>query len=238
MAKRREEPACELPYSPLPLVFLRSRACAQLSPHAAKLLLDIVAQMGPNGYRNGDITLAPKVLAVRGWTSRASLTMATYELETARIIRRTRDGGLHRPGLWALALYSLNCDRQKLDVGAGNYLRSDWAKARPDAKDMPTDAVPAVWTKPRKNGFYVKKGEAKGANKTARPSPLGNSQVKSRSRMEQRALKKAVVVPSGNGNGEVSGNRCSPTGNLSEDAIHTWYWSAPVASHPMSERCH
>lgn len=232
--RRREGVTCEGPYNPLPLEFLRSRACAELSPHSAKLLLDIVAQMGPNGFRNGDITIAPKVMAVRGWTSRASLAMAAYELETAGIIRNTRDGGLHRPSLWALTLYAINCDQGKLNDGAGHYLRSDWTKVRPDAQAMPTESNPAVWTKPRKSGFYVKRGEAKGAKKTARPYPLGNGDNENRSPMEQPAALGAATVPTGNGNRRFWAIRCSPTGHLSEDAIRRLYVSAPVDALPVA----
>ena len=50
---------------PVPLEFLRSRACAELSPHAAKLLLDLMALLGPNATRNGDLSLAPKAMKAR-----------------------------------------------------------------------------------------------------------------------------------------------------------------------------
>ena len=65
---------------PVPLEFMRSRACAELSPHAAKLLLDLMALLGPNATRNGDLSLAPKAMKARGWSGRETLRMAVAEL--------------------------------------------------------------------------------------------------------------------------------------------------------------
>lgn len=45
---------------PMPLAFLRSRACASLSPHGIKLLIDVLALLGPNATRNGDLSLSGK----------------------------------------------------------------------------------------------------------------------------------------------------------------------------------
>ena len=63
-------------WQPVPLEFLKSRACAELSPHGAKLLMDFLGMLGPNAIRNGDINLTPKMMEVRGWTSRDSLGAA------------------------------------------------------------------------------------------------------------------------------------------------------------------
>lgn len=84
--------ACEGPWLPVPIEFLRSRACAELSPHAAKLLLTVWGALGPNAGRNGDISLAPKAMAVRGWNSRATLHAAVCELESAGLLCKTRKG--------------------------------------------------------------------------------------------------------------------------------------------------
>lgn len=148
---RRESVTCLGQYNPLPLEFLRSRACAELSPHATKLLLDILAQMGPNGFRNGDISLAPAVMAKRGWTSRATLAAACEELREAGLIEQTRQGGRLDCSLWAFTLYAINCDRKKMDVGAGQYERTDWMKASPDAASVPSETKPAKWRRARKN---------------------------------------------------------------------------------------
>src|SRR5688500_5706545 len=77
---------------PLGLDFLRSRACAELSPHGAKLMLDLFSMLGPNATKNGDISLAPKIMLVRGWTSRSSLGAAVSELLKHGLIVKTRQG--------------------------------------------------------------------------------------------------------------------------------------------------
>jgi hypothetical protein len=147
---KKELVTCLGAYNPLPLEFLRSRACAELSPHATKLLLDILSMMGPNGYRNGDISLAPKVMAKRGWTSRASLGAAIAELQDARLLVQTRQGGRLDCSLWALTLYVMDCDRKKLDVGAGQYERTDWMQVSPGCAKPPIDSHPAIWKRARK----------------------------------------------------------------------------------------
>ena len=41
---------------PMPLKFLRTRACASLSPQASKMLLDMCMQLGPNAANNGSLS--------------------------------------------------------------------------------------------------------------------------------------------------------------------------------------
>lgn len=81
------------PWLPLSLPFLRSRACAQLSPHASKLLLEVLGLLSTNANRNGDLSLAPKVMQCRGWSGRATLAAAVRELEDANLLFQTRQGG-------------------------------------------------------------------------------------------------------------------------------------------------
>lgn len=140
-------------WQPVPLDFLRSLACAQLSPHASKLLLDMLSFMGPNATRNGDISLAPKVLAPRGWTSRASIAAAVSELQDAQLIRQTRQGGRKDCSLWAVTLYPLDCDRRKVDPGADSFTSRDWMQASIKAAQMPTEHAPATWKRARKNSL-------------------------------------------------------------------------------------
>lgn len=138
-------------WQPVPLDFLRSTACAQLSPHASKLLLDMLSFLGPNATRNGDISLAPKVLQLRGWTSRASIAAAAHELQESGLIWQTRQGGRKDCSLWAVTLYPLDCDRRKIDPGADSFTSRDWMSASPNGMQMPTEQAPAVWKRARKN---------------------------------------------------------------------------------------
>lgn len=134
---------------PVPLEFLRSRACAELSPHAAKLLLDLMALLGPNATRNGDLSLAPKAMKARGWSGRETLRMAVAELLEHGLLAQTRQGSRRHCSLFALTLYPVNCDVDKLDVGAGpgSYTTQDW---RAHGENAPAEANPAVWRRARK----------------------------------------------------------------------------------------
>ena len=134
---------------PVGLDFLRSKACAELSPLAAKLLLDVLALLGPNATRNGDISLAPKVMAVRGWSSRSSLGAAVQELLQFGLLVLTRQGSRMDCNLYACTLYPLDCDLGKLDVKPGCYLTTDYMQRDTLAKP-PTDANPAEWRRARK----------------------------------------------------------------------------------------
>ena len=135
---------------PTPLEFLRSRACAELSPLAAKLLLDLLALLGPNAKGNGDLSIAPKVMACRGWTSRSSLAAAVRELIDHRLVVQTRQGSRLDCNLYAVTLYPLNCDQTKLDVTPGAYRFTDYMGDGATLAAAPTIANPAQWRRARK----------------------------------------------------------------------------------------
>lgn len=138
-------------WQPLSLTFLRSIACAELSGHAAKLLLDLLAMLGPNATRNGDLSLAPKVMALRGWTSRATLDAAVKELVAAELLFMTRQGGRKDCSLWAVTLYPLDCDPKKIEVRPGCFTHRDYMGENQVRGKPPTAQHPAVWKKARKN---------------------------------------------------------------------------------------
>lgn len=133
----------------MPLDFLRSRAAAELSPHGAKLLLDVLALLGPNASRNGDLSLAPSTMAARGWKSRSSLHAAIAELIEHRLLVKTRQGGRLDCSLYAITLYPLDCDLSKLDVKPGTFTGVSWAMGGALEKP-PTGDDPAVWRRARK----------------------------------------------------------------------------------------
>lgn len=135
---------------PVGLDFLRSQACAELSPLGAKLLLDVMALLGPNATKNGDISLAPKTMAVRGWTSRSSLRAAVQELLQFGLLVQTRQGSRMDCSLYACALYPLDCDLSKLDVKPGCYLTTDYMGKGADSAKPPTESKPANWRRARK----------------------------------------------------------------------------------------
>lgn len=139
---------------PLPLDFLRSRACAELSPHGAKLLLDVLSMLGPNGVGNGDISLAPKRLRARGWPSSATVVAAVRELLDHGLLVRTRQGSRLDCSLFALTLYPLDCDLSKLDVRPGTYTSYSWSMGETLDK-APTDDAPARWRRARKTDSLI-----------------------------------------------------------------------------------
>lgn len=135
---------------PLPLDFLRSRACAELSALGTKLLMDVLSMLGPNAAGNGDISLSPKHMAIRGWTSRASLLAAVLELQECGLLSMTRQGSRLDCSLYAMTLFPLDCDLKKLDVRPGSYLRTDYMGAGLTLANPPTETQPARWRKARK----------------------------------------------------------------------------------------
>lgn len=80
------------PWFAMPLEFVRSRACADLSPQACKMLVDLCAGLGPNARGNGDLSAAPGTMRPRGWTSTSGRVAALLELEFVGLIVITRRG--------------------------------------------------------------------------------------------------------------------------------------------------
>ena len=159
MAKsKKQQIAAEGPWTPMPLAFLRSRACAELSPLGSKLLLDVHALLGPNAKGNGDLSLAPKRMAVRGWTSRSSLHAAVRELIDHGLLLQTRQGSRIDCNLFAITLYPLDCDLKKIEARPGCYLQSAYMGSGAALATPPTEGAEAHWRHPRKlkpQGVFV-----------------------------------------------------------------------------------
>lgn len=136
-------------WTALPLRFLQSRACAELSPHALKLFIDLVSMLKPNAGQNGDIWPSADALIARGWTSPASMLAAMRELRTAGLVVITRKRRGRMCELIALTLWPVRCDTKKLDAvrlphAVTDYRGHDGAQLAP-----PTAGKPAVWRKAR-----------------------------------------------------------------------------------------
>jgi len=134
---------------PVPRDFLRSRAGAELSPHAAKLLLDVFGMLGTNASGNGDISLTPKRMSIRGWAARSSLNAAAQELIDHGLLIKTRQGSRLDCSLFACTLWPLDCDIDKLDVRPGCYVTSAYMGADGSMGEPPTEEHPARWRKTR-----------------------------------------------------------------------------------------
>jgi hypothetical protein len=96
---------------PLPRLFVRSFSFAALSPHAVKLLFDLLAQY--NGFNNGDMSAAWKLMSARGWKSRDTLAKAMNQLIDNDFVIKTRQGGMHKCSLYAVTLYQIDDCRDK-----------------------------------------------------------------------------------------------------------------------------
>ena len=95
------------PWIAMPLDFLRSRAWAELSPHAAKMLFDLCGGLGPNAKGNGDISAAPAIMRPKGWSSTATRVAALRELEDVGLIAVTKRGNRRVCTLYAVTLWPL-----------------------------------------------------------------------------------------------------------------------------------
>lgn len=168
-SKRKRDPlAVQGAWIPVSLPFLRSLACAQLSTHASKLLLDALGMLSTNAKRNGDISLTPKLMEPRGWKSRETLGAAIYELVKSGILIKTRQGTREDTCLYALTLFPLDCDQSKIDINPWAYQPGrEHASGNPRLLDPPTEAVPARWRQVRKDA----KDRPRKAIKTKRVTP-------------------------------------------------------------------
>lgn len=131
----------------LPYSVLSAPAFVALSPYAVKLLIDMAAQY--RGNNNGDLSMAWKLMRLRGWRSEATLHKAKRELLEAGLIYETRKG--QRPNLcslFALTWFLLDeCD--KFDPGAkAGFTRGEYRMKAPLTiiRAPPQNAVP---TSPR-----------------------------------------------------------------------------------------
>lgn len=131
---------------PVSLKFLRSRACAELSPHALKMLIDLCAQLARNGGRNGDLSMPKSLMELRGWASETTARAALVELEALGLVVVSRRGDRRRCTLYAVTLWPLACERKKIDIGTGAYSTTDWRGEDGSRLDPPTPGRPAQWS--------------------------------------------------------------------------------------------
>jgi hypothetical protein len=222
-------------WQPVPLDFLRSRAAAELSPHGAKLLLDVLAMLGPNAARNGDISLAPKLMRVRGWNSSATLVAAVRELEAHGLLSMTRQGSRLDCSLFACSLYPLDCELKKIDVKPGSYLTSDWMQRGSLAKP-PDDHHPARWRRARKlNSVIPLRNETSSNHSATERTPQGNAPeigTSFRHGMKSPVLSLSIVPPRDTYLDKPS------IGNVYKPHLAVTHQYRPRHSRPKQERRH
>ncbi len=102
----------------------QSSPASVLSHMAAHMLDNLVAQY--NGNNNGDLTAAPKIMKLYGWTSQGSVHSAITELLATGFIEQTRQGGRNKCSLYALTWMAIDECGGKLDVSATRVPSNLW----------------------------------------------------------------------------------------------------------------
>jgi hypothetical protein len=116
-------------FVPMPHVVIRSLSWSKLSPHAIKLLIDLLAQY--KGDNNGDLALAWTTMVERGWKSRDTLNKARKELLDEGWIVLARQGGRHQCSLYAVTFYAIDYCKGKLEIQATASPPGCWRKNEP-----------------------------------------------------------------------------------------------------------
>jgi hypothetical protein len=95
-----------------------------LSSHAIKLLNDLGLQY--NGKNNGDLCATWSIMEMRGWKSSSTLYKAINELLGHGFICKSRQGGRHKPTLYALTWNNINECKGKLDISPTDGPLGTW----------------------------------------------------------------------------------------------------------------
>jgi hypothetical protein len=97
---------------------------SELSHMAAHLLVNLFAQF--DGKNNGDLSAAPKIMELYGWSSRSSVHKALTELLALGFIEQTRQGGRNQCSLYAVTWLAINECGGKLDVKSTSVASNLW----------------------------------------------------------------------------------------------------------------
>jgi len=116
-------------FVPLSYKMIRSHSYAMLSPHAVKLLNDLMAQY--NGYNNGDLCAAWSVMKKRGWRSKSTLWKALKELRKGQWIEVARQGGKNRCSLYAFTFFAVDECNGKLEINSTHSPKGTWRLNEP-----------------------------------------------------------------------------------------------------------
>lgn len=120
-----------------------------LSHMAAHLLDNLVAQY--NGTNNGDLTAAPKIMKLYGWTSQGSVYSALTELLARGFIEQTRQGGRNQCSLYALTWMAIDECGGKLDISPTKVASNLWKPENQEKIDPRfVDAWNSEQKKPKK----------------------------------------------------------------------------------------
>lgn len=101
-----------------------------LTHKAAHLLDNLTAQF--NGQNNGDLSAAPKIMKLFGWTSQGSVYGALVELLALGFIEQTRQGGKNQCSLYAVTWLAIDECKNKLDVKPTKVASNLWKPENAD----------------------------------------------------------------------------------------------------------
>lgn len=117
------------PFLAVPRAVLDSAAWSAMTGHEIKLLMDVAAQF--RGSNNGNLSVAWRILQLRGWKSRDSLSKALTGLTEKGFLIRTRQGGRRICSLYGLSWEPIHDCAGKLDVAANPVPSNAWRAWQP-----------------------------------------------------------------------------------------------------------
>ncbi len=119
-------------FAALPHRIMESSNYIRLSSHAIRLLMEILKQY--NGHNNGDLCVTWKWMHDRGFRSPSTLDRSIKELAHYGLIMLTRQGGRHKPNLYALTWQAIDECKGKLEVSATRQPPGQWKEEKSDFK--------------------------------------------------------------------------------------------------------
>lgn len=110
----------------IPTDVLRSMAFRSLSTKAKALILDLGTQF--NGYNNGHLSAAWRLMRQQGWVSKQTLQAALEELLERGLLELTRQGGRHRCSLYGFTWRPIDAGKASvwLDVPTTGKASGKW----------------------------------------------------------------------------------------------------------------
>jgi hypothetical protein len=105
-----------------------------LSHKAAHLLDNLTAQY--DGQNNGDLSAAPKIMKLYGWSSQGSIHGALVELIGNGFIEQTRQGGKNQCSLYAVTWLAIDDCKGKLDVNPTKVASNLWKPENREKIDL------------------------------------------------------------------------------------------------------
>jgi hypothetical protein len=105
-----------------------------LSHKAAHLLDNLIAQY--DGKNNGDLSAAPKIMKLYGWSSQGSIHSALTELLALGFIEQTRQGGKNQCSLYAVTWLAIDECNGKLDVKSTQVASNLWKPGNTEKIDQ------------------------------------------------------------------------------------------------------